>query len=83
MDKFKEYKKSEKEKINGVTISTACVPDITHEKHEAFQQPEVCCEPEKIPSNPLTLRVKYSKVFSTNSQSRGDYFSGNFVGAEN
>ncbi|KAJ6668986.1 hypothetical protein lerEdw1_007795, partial [Lerista edwardsae] len=52
-----ECKKSEKKELFGrVTNSTAHEPDVTHEKYEAFQQPEVCSEPEKIPSSPLTLR---------------------------
>ncbi|XP_053168820.1 (E2-independent) E3 ubiquitin-conjugating enzyme FATS isoform X2 [Hemicordylus capensis] len=56
-NKLKEHKRSEeKETVNWVTTSTAHEPDVTHEKYEAFQQPEVCSEPEKIPPNPLTLR---------------------------
>ncbi|XP_053244878.1 (E2-independent) E3 ubiquitin-conjugating enzyme FATS isoform X2 [Podarcis raffonei] len=55
--KLKEHQKSEMNKtIDRVTTSTAHEPDVTHEKHEAFQQPEVCSEPENIPENPLTLR---------------------------
>ncbi|XP_061490350.1 (E2-independent) E3 ubiquitin-conjugating enzyme FATS isoform X2 [Rhineura floridana] len=55
--KFKEHKKSEMNKtVDRVTTSAAHEPDVTHEKHEAFQQPEVCSEPENIPANPLTLR---------------------------
>ncbi|XP_066478392.1 (E2-independent) E3 ubiquitin-conjugating enzyme FATS [Tiliqua scincoides] len=56
-NRLKECKKSEKKELfSRVTNSTAHEPDVTHEKYEAFQQPEVCSEPEKIPSNPLTLR---------------------------
>lgn len=65
---LKEQKENEKtEMVGRVTTSTAHKPDVPHEKHEAFQQPEVCSEPEKIPANPLTLRVKYQNVFSANS----------------
>nr|XP_056706183.1 (E2-independent) E3 ubiquitin-conjugating enzyme FATS [Euleptes europaea] len=56
-DKLKEYNTREKnEMVRGVTTSTVHVPDVNHEKHEAFQQPGVCSEPENIPSNPLSLR---------------------------
>ncbi|XP_042314955.1 (E2-independent) E3 ubiquitin-conjugating enzyme FATS isoform X2 [Sceloporus undulatus] len=55
--KLKEHKESEKnETVGRVRTSTAHEPDVPHEKHEAFQQPKVCSEPEKIPANPLTLR---------------------------
>nr|XP_016847711.1 PREDICTED: centrosomal protein C10orf90 [Anolis carolinensis] len=42
--------------VRRVTSSTAHKPDVPCEKHEAFQQPKVCSEPENIPANPLTLR---------------------------
>uniref|UniRef100_A0A8D0BJZ0 Chromosome 10 open reading frame 90 n=1 Tax=Salvator merianae TaxID=96440 RepID=A0A8D0BJZ0_SALMN len=55
--KLKEPRKSEKnETVSRVTTSIALEPDVTHEKCETFQQPEICSEPEKIPANPLTLR---------------------------
>ncbi|KAF7239251.1 hypothetical protein EYD10_14114, partial [Varanus komodoensis] len=55
--KLKKHKKSVKiETVDRVTTSTAHEPDVLHEKYDAFQQPEVCSEPEKIPTNPLTLR---------------------------
>nr|XP_060624603.1 (E2-independent) E3 ubiquitin-conjugating enzyme FATS [Anolis sagrei ordinatus] len=55
--KLKEHKENEKNEMVGrVTTSTAHKPDVPCEKHEAFQQPKVCSEPEKIPANPLTLR---------------------------
>lgn len=77
-----ECKKSEQKELFGrVTNSTAHEPDVTHEKYEAFQEPEVCSEPEKIPSSPLTLRVKYENVSSTNSRSCNGCFPGNLDGA--
>ncbi|XP_062832128.1 (E2-independent) E3 ubiquitin-conjugating enzyme FATS isoform X3 [Anolis carolinensis] len=55
--KLKEHKENEKNKmVRRVTTSTAHKPDVPCEKHEAFQQPKVCSEPENIPANPLTLR---------------------------
>ncbi|XP_060097412.1 (E2-independent) E3 ubiquitin-conjugating enzyme FATS isoform X2 [Heteronotia binoei] len=57
-DKLKGYNTSEKKEMvrEVTTTSTVHVPNVSHEKHEAFQQPEVCSEPENIPSNPLSLR---------------------------
>uniref|UniRef100_A0A8C8R4V7 Chromosome 10 open reading frame 90 n=1 Tax=Pelusios castaneus TaxID=367368 RepID=A0A8C8R4V7_9SAUR len=57
VDKMKDCKKSDKQEMAGTeTTSTAHSPDVTHEKQEAFTQPEIYYEPEKIPSSLLTLR---------------------------
>ncbi|XP_019411620.1 PREDICTED: centrosomal protein C10orf90 homolog isoform X3 [Crocodylus porosus] len=69
-DKIKEYKKREKQ---GGTISAAHSPVAAHEKQEALTQPEICSEPENIPSSPLTLRealVVHKPKFISRSQER-------------
>ncbi|XP_077206197.1 (E2-independent) E3 ubiquitin-conjugating enzyme FATS isoform X2 [Paroedura picta] len=57
-DKLREHNASEKKVTTRevTATSTVHVPDVNHEKHEAFQQPGLSSEPENIPSNPLTLR---------------------------
>ncbi|XP_019358534.1 PREDICTED: centrosomal protein C10orf90 homolog isoform X3 [Gavialis gangeticus] len=69
-DKIKECKKREKQ---GGTISAAHSPVAAHEKREALTQPEICSEPENIPSSPLTLRealVVHKPKFISRSQER-------------
>ncbi|XP_062988878.1 (E2-independent) E3 ubiquitin-conjugating enzyme FATS [Elgaria multicarinata webbii] len=72
--KLKKHKKSEKnETVGRVTTSTAHEPDVPHEKYDAFQQPRICSEPEKIPANPLTLREAlevHKPHFISHSQER-------------
>ncbi|KAM9132724.1 (E2-independent) E3 ubiquitin-conjugating enzyme FATS [Pangshura tecta] len=74
VDKIKDCSKSdEQETASRVTTSTANSPDVTHEKQEAFTQPEIYAEPEKIPSNLLTLREAleaHKPQFISRSQER-------------
>uniref|UniRef100_A0A8D0HAC5 ALMS motif domain-containing protein n=1 Tax=Sphenodon punctatus TaxID=8508 RepID=A0A8D0HAC5_SPHPU len=56
-EKIKEHKKNDKEEaVSLVAAFASPSPDVTHEKHEAFPQPEICSKPEKIPSSLPTLR---------------------------
>ncbi|XP_019338410.1 (E2-independent) E3 ubiquitin-conjugating enzyme FATS isoform X3 [Alligator mississippiensis] len=69
-DKIKECKKREKQ---GGALSAAYSPVAAHEKQAAFTQPEICSEPENIPSSPLTLREAlevHKPKFISRSQER-------------
>ncbi|XP_065408312.1 (E2-independent) E3 ubiquitin-conjugating enzyme FATS isoform X5 [Chrysemys picta bellii] len=74
VDKIKDCKKSDKqETASRVTTSAAHLPDVPHEKQEAFTQPETYAEPEKIPSSLLTLREAlevHKPQFISRSQER-------------
>ncbi|XP_053892118.1 (E2-independent) E3 ubiquitin-conjugating enzyme FATS isoform X2 [Malaclemys terrapin pileata] len=74
VDKIKDCKKSDKqETASRVTTSAAHLPDVPHEKQEAFTQPEIYAEPEKIPSSLLTLREAlevHKPQFISRSQER-------------
>ncbi|XP_039402764.1 (E2-independent) E3 ubiquitin-conjugating enzyme FATS isoform X2 [Mauremys reevesii] len=74
VDKIKDCRKSDKqETASRVTTSAAHSPDVTHEKQEAFTQPEIYAEPEKIPSSLLTLREAlevHKPQFISRSQER-------------
>uniref|UniRef100_A0A8C4WS81 Chromosome 10 open reading frame 90 n=1 Tax=Gopherus evgoodei TaxID=1825980 RepID=A0A8C4WS81_9SAUR len=74
VDKIKDCKKSDKqETASRVTTSAAHSPDVTHEKQDAFTQPEIYAEPEKIPSSLLTLREAlevHKPQFISRSQER-------------
>nr|XP_013800399.1 PREDICTED: centrosomal protein C10orf90 homolog [Apteryx mantelli mantelli] len=73
-DKIKEPKeRAEQERAGGVTLSAAHLPDVAHEKRDAFPRPEICSEPEKIPPSPLTLREAleiHKPQFISRSQER-------------
>ncbi|XP_044879634.1 (E2-independent) E3 ubiquitin-conjugating enzyme FATS isoform X2 [Mauremys mutica] len=74
VDKIKDCRKSDKQETDSrVTTSAAHSPDVTHEKQEAFTQPEIYAEPEKIPSSLLTLREAleaHKPQFISRSQER-------------
>ncbi|XP_038266520.1 (E2-independent) E3 ubiquitin-conjugating enzyme FATS isoform X1 [Dermochelys coriacea] len=74
VDKIKGCKKSDKqETASRVTTSAAHSPDVIHEKREAFSQPKIYAEPEKIPSSLLSLREAlevHKPQFISHSQER-------------